>query len=461
MLTEMADSVGLVMLENGDDPSVGHRRDVQRGDRHGPEGRRRRTDPALHRQRLRPAACEGRPRRGGGLVGRRRAAAGDNPKLKWVIPEKGGMIWTDNMLIPLGGSVADGVDVHELRLRPEDRRADRRVRELRDAGEGCEGGAREDRPRDGEEHAHLPDDETLAQRHAASTPTALNNEDYIDARGRSCSGRSGRCGDGAVGFLPPASQAHALPPARPGDRSGSRSSSSSRWASSGTSRCSPGSSRTTSSRGSSRTTPTRSRSTSEQFVRSFVYAGIATRCSRSLIAYPLATGSRSGPGRWKNLFLARDRRPVLRHVPDPDARLADDPRRRRPGGRRPRTIHVLGAGRRLLATDVRRGRRAHLQLPPLHGAADLRLARADRPAPARGREGPLREPAQAFLRVTLPLSAPGVVAGTLLTFIPAAGDFINAQLLGGPQPDDDRERDPGEVPGARSTTRRRRRCRSC
>jgi spermidine/putrescine transport system permease protein len=32
--------------------------------------------------------------------------------------------------------------------------------------------------------------------------------------------------------------------------------------------------------------------------------------------------------------------------------------------------------------------------------------------------------------VTFPLSLPGVVAGTLLTFIPAAGDFINAQLLG-------------------------------
>jgi spermidine/putrescine transport system permease protein len=32
--------------------------------------------------------------------------------------------------------------------------------------------------------------------------------------------------------------------------------------------------------------------------------------------------------------------------------------------------------------------------------------------------------------VTLPLSMPGVVAGTLLTFIPAAGDFINSQLLG-------------------------------
>jgi spermidine/putrescine transport system permease protein len=37
---------------------------------------------------------------------------------------------------------------------------------------------------------------------------------------------------------------------------------------------------------------------------------------------------------------------------------------------------------------------------------------------------------QAFVRVTLPLSAPGIVAGTLLTFIPASGDYVNAQFLG-------------------------------
>src|SRR5690625_4509061 len=41
-------------------------------------------------------------------------------------------------------------------------------------------------------------------------------------------------------------------------------------------------------------------------------------------------------------------------------------------------------------------------------------------------------PAQTFRRVTLPLSTPGIVAGTLLTFIPASGDYINAQLLGSP-----------------------------
>jgi spermidine/putrescine transport system permease protein len=37
-----------------------------------------------------------------------------------------------------------------------------------------------------------------------------------------------------------------------------------------------------------------------------------------------------------------------------------------------------------------------------------------------------------FRKVTVPLSMPGVVAGTLLTFIPAAGDYVNAQILGSP-----------------------------
>jgi spermidine/putrescine transport system permease protein len=39
---------------------------------------------------------------------------------------------------------------------------------------------------------------------------------------------------------------------------------------------------------------------------------------------------------------------------------------------------------------------------------------------------------QAFVRVTLPLTTPGIVAGVLLTFIPAFGDYVNAQLLGSP-----------------------------
>ena len=42
-------------------------------------------------------------------------------------------------------------------------------------------------------------------------------------------------------------------------------------------------------------------------------------------------------------------------------------------------------------------------------------------------------PAQTFMKVTWPLSLPGVVGGTLLTFIPASGDFINSRLLGNTQ----------------------------
>jgi spermidine/putrescine transport system permease protein len=42
------------------------------------------------------------------------------------------------------------------------------------------------------------------------------------------------------------------------------------------------------------------------------------------------------------------------------------------------------------------------------------------------------KPFTGFRKVTWPLSLPGVVAGTLLTFIPAAGDYVNAALLGRP-----------------------------
>ena len=38
---------------------------------------------------------------------------------------------------------------------------------------------------------------------------------------------------------------------------------------------------------------------------------------------------------------------------------------------------------------------------------------------------------QAFLRVVLPLSIPGVFAGVILTFVPASSDYVNATILGG------------------------------
>jgi spermidine/putrescine transport system permease protein len=98
-----------------------------------------------------------------------------------------------------------------------------------------------------------------------------------------------------------------------------------------------------------------------------------------------------------------------------------------------RSLHLLGEDGRLLATStaVVAGLTYNF-LPfmalPLYVALeqiDPRLIEASKDLYASS--------TQAFLRVTLPLSLPGVFAGTLLTFIPAAGDFINAQLLGTPK----------------------------
>jgi spermidine/putrescine transport system substrate-binding protein len=106
MLMEQADSVGLVMLANGDDPA-------------------KVTDQTFQSavDRIQDAVDSGQVVRFTGndfaqpLTQGEFAASvawsgdviqllADNPSLKWAVPKDGGMIWTDNMLIPTGGSVA-------------------------------------------------------------------------------------------------------------------------------------------------------------------------------------------------------------------------------------------------------------------------------------------------------------------------------------------------------------------
>jgi spermidine/putrescine transport system permease protein len=171
---------------------------------------------------------------------------------------------------------------------------------------------------------------------------------------------------------------------------------------------------------------------STQFVRSIEYAGIATALSLA-ISYPLAYWIAFRGGRWKNLFLLLVIAPFfvtyLIRTLAWETILSD-------GGivvRILKDIHVLGADGRLLATSaaVIAGITYNF-LPfmvlPLYVSLeqiDHRLIEA---------AGDLySNPIVSFSRVTLPLSLPGVFAGVLLTFIPAAGDFINAQLLGTPQ----------------------------
>jgi spermidine/putrescine transport system permease protein len=168
-----------------------------------------------------------------------------------------------------------------------------------------------------------------------------------------------------------------------------------------------------------------------QLIRSFLYAGIAT-VACLVLAYPLAYWIAFRAGPWRNLFLLFIIAPffvtyLVRTLAWLNI-LADQG----PVVRILRDIHVLGPNGRLLATTfaVVAGITYNFfpfMALPLYVSLeqiDPRLLEA---------AGDLYgSSAQAFLRVTVPLSMPGIVAGTLLTFIPAAGDFINAALLGTP-----------------------------
>jgi len=166
-----------------------------------------------------------------------------------------------------------------------------------------------------------------------------------------------------------------------------------------------------------------------QFIRSLEYAGIATALAL-VISYPVAYWIAFRGGRWKNLLLLFIVAPFfvtyLIRTLAWETILSDN-------GfvvNTLQSLHVLGPSGRLLATStaVVTGITYNF-LPfmalPLYVSLeqiDERLIEAA--------EDLYASKLQAFLRVTFPLSLPGVVAGTLLTFIPAAGDFINAQLLG-------------------------------
>ena len=111
-------------------PDGGHRRVVRPRYRQGPAGGRLGTDPSLHRQRLRTAAGQRRSGGRGCLVGRRRTTRRRQPEAEVGAAGAGRDHLDGQHVHPDGRQRADGVDVHELRLRPEDLCADRRRHEL-------------------------------------------------------------------------------------------------------------------------------------------------------------------------------------------------------------------------------------------------------------------------------------------------------------------------------------------
>jgi spermidine/putrescine transport system permease protein len=168
-----------------------------------------------------------------------------------------------------------------------------------------------------------------------------------------------------------------------------------------------------------------------QFLRSLEYSGIATVIAL-ILGYPLAYAIAQKAGRWKNLMLVCVVAPMFtsflvrtlawKTILSDNGWLVGILR----------DLGILGADGRLLATPIAVvAGLVYNFLPfmvlPLYAnleKLDGRLLEA---------AGDLyANPVRTFLRVTLPLSTPGLVAGTLLFFIPAAGDYVNAELLGTP-----------------------------
>jgi spermidine/putrescine transport system permease protein len=168
------------------------------------------------------------------------------------------------------------------------------------------------------------------------------------------------------------------------------------------------------------------------FARSFVYAGLTTVFCLAL-GYPLAYAIAFKSGRWKNFMLVLVIAPFftsfLLRTLSWRTILSDEG----PVTSLLQALAILPSDGRLLATPVAViAGLTYNFLPfmtlPLYASldkVDYRLIEA---------AGDLySSPFTGFRKVTFPLSLPGVVSGTLLCFIPASGDYINAEFLGTPK----------------------------
>ena len=165
------------------------------------------------------------------------------------------------------------------------------------------------------------------------------------------------------------------------------------------------------------------------FGRSFFYALIATLLALA-ISYPLAYAIAFKAGRWRNVLLVLVVAPFFvsfllrtiawKQILADDAWVADAMR----------FLHLIGPQTHIInsAPAVVIGITYNFlpfMILPIYASlerVDPRLIEAAGDLYANG--------LTVLRKVTFPLSLPGVVAGTLLTFIPAAGDYINAALLG-------------------------------
>ncbi len=167
----------------------------------------------------------------------------------------------------------------------------------------------------------------------------------------------------------------------------------------------------------------------EVILRTFAYAAIATVIC-IVIGYPLAYFIAIKGGRFKYALLAAVVLPFFttylirtiawRVIVDKEGPLVG----------LLRTVNLLGDDGELLATPIAViFALVYNFLPFMVLPIYVSLEKIDRNLLEAGPDL-YASGTRTFRKVTLPLSLPGVFAGSLLTFIPAAGDFINADLLG-------------------------------
>jgi spermidine/putrescine transport system permease protein len=167
------------------------------------------------------------------------------------------------------------------------------------------------------------------------------------------------------------------------------------------------------------------------FARSFGFAALATAAAL-LLAYPLAYVLAFRAGRWRPLLLGLV---ILPFFTTFLVRTFAWKTILNDGGlvvRVLQAVHLLPPDGRLLDTAwAVIGGLTYNFLPFMILPIYASLEKIDRRL-VEAAQDLFSSPVRAFRLVVLPLSLPGVLAGSLLTFIPAAGDFVNAELLGGP-----------------------------
>ena len=169
----------------------------------------------------------------------------------------------------------------------------------------------------------------------------------------------------------------------------------------------------------------------EQFSRSFIYATLATVFALA-IAYPLAYAIAFKSGKFKNILLVLVVAPfftsfLLRTIAW--KQILGEEGFVVPGLR---NLNIIGEQTTLTSTSIAVvAGMTYNFLPFMTLPLYASLERID-PRTIEAAGDLYANGITAFRRVTVPLSMPGVVAGTLLTFIPAAGDYVNAAILGSP-----------------------------